>query len=72
MPIVNPRMVAKMMPSPATSSVLSRPTQNAVPYVDAAELNALSGQVDLENKSIDEVAATWIKDNESKWRAWAE
>ena len=40
--------------------------------IDAAELNALSGQVDLEGKSIDEVAAAWVEANESKWRAWAQ
>jgi len=40
--------------------------------IDAAELNALSGQIDLQNKSIEEVAAAWVDANESKWRAWAE
>lgn len=40
--------------------------------IDAAELNALSGQVDLDGKSIDEVANAWVEANEAKWRAWAQ
>jgi glycine betaine/proline transport system substrate-binding protein len=40
--------------------------------IDAKELNALSGQVDLESKSIDDVAAAWITANEAKWKAWAQ
>lgn len=40
--------------------------------IDTNELNAMSGQVDLEGKSIDEVAAAWVAANEAKWRAWAE
>jgi glycine betaine/proline transport system substrate-binding protein len=40
--------------------------------IDAAELNKLSGEVDLDGKSIDEVAAAWVEANEAKWRAWAE
>ncbi len=39
--------------------------------MDVAELNKLSGQVDLESKSIDEVAAAWVTANEAKWREWA-
>ncbi len=40
--------------------------------MDSAELNALSGQVDLDGKSIDDVAAAWVGANEAKWRAWAQ
>lgn len=40
--------------------------------IDAKELGTLGGQVDLEGKSIEEVAAQWVKDNEATWRAWAE
>jgi glycine betaine/proline transport system substrate-binding protein len=39
--------------------------------IDAAELNKLSGEVDLGGKSIDDVAATWIAANEAKWKGWA-
>ena len=40
--------------------------------LDAAELNAMSGQVDLDGKPIDEVTQAWIAANESKWMAWAQ
>jgi glycine betaine/proline transport system substrate-binding protein len=39
--------------------------------LDAKELGLLGGQVDLEGKTIEEVAEAWINANESKWRAWA-
>ncbi len=39
--------------------------------IDTKELNAMSGQVDLEGKSMEDVAAKWIADNEATWRAWA-
>jgi glycine betaine/proline transport system substrate-binding protein len=39
--------------------------------IDTNELNGLSGQVDLDGKSIEEVAAAWIEANEAKWKAWA-
>ena len=39
--------------------------------IDAKELGLLGGQVDLENKSIEEVAEAWVNANEAKWRAWA-
>jgi glycine betaine/proline transport system substrate-binding protein len=39
--------------------------------IDAKELGLLAGQVDLENKSIEEVAEAWVNANEGKWRAWA-
>ena len=40
--------------------------------IDVADLNELSGEVDLEGKTIEEVAATWITANEAKWKAWAQ
>ena len=40
--------------------------------IDVKELNAMSGQVDLDGKSIEEVAAAWVDANEAKWRAWAQ
>ena len=39
--------------------------------IDTAELNKMSGQIDLENKPMDEVAAGWVAANEAKWREWA-
>ncbi|MGQ0457788.1 MAG: ABC transporter substrate-binding protein [Hyphomicrobium sp.] len=39
--------------------------------IEASELNKLSGEVDLNEKSIDDVAAAWIAANEAKWQAWA-
>jgi glycine betaine/proline transport system substrate-binding protein len=38
---------------------------------DAKELGLLGAQVDLEGKSIEDVAEAWINANEAKWRAWA-
>ncbi len=35
-------------------------------------LNALSGQVDLDGKTPEEVAAAWIAENEATWKAWAQ
>ncbi len=40
--------------------------------IDTQELNALSGQVDLDGKSIEDVAAAWVAANEAKWKAWAQ
>ncbi|MBC8037035.1 MAG: ABC transporter substrate-binding protein [Rhizobiales bacterium] len=40
--------------------------------IDAADLNELSGEVDLQGKTIEDVAAAWITANEAKWKAWAE
>jgi glycine betaine/proline transport system substrate-binding protein len=40
--------------------------------IDTNELNAMSGQIDLDGKSIEEVAAAWVAANEAKWKAWAE
>ncbi|MGE0118383.1 MAG: ABC transporter substrate-binding protein [Dongiaceae bacterium] len=39
--------------------------------MDAKELGLLGAQVDLEGKTIEEVAEGWITANESKWRGWA-
>ena len=39
--------------------------------VASDELNAMSGEVDLEGKSIEDVAAKWVDANEAKWKAWA-
>jgi glycine betaine/proline transport system substrate-binding protein len=39
--------------------------------MDAKELGLLGGQVDLDGKTIEEVAEAWINANESKWRGWA-
>ena len=39
--------------------------------IDTAELNKMSGEVDLEGKSMDDVAAAWISANEAKWKEWA-
>ena len=40
--------------------------------IDTDVLNALSGQVDLDGKSPEDVAAGWIAENEATWKAWAE
>ena len=39
--------------------------------VSSDELNAMSGEVDLDGKSIEDVAAAWVDANEAKWKAWA-
>jgi glycine betaine/proline transport system substrate-binding protein len=31
----------------------------------------MSGEVDLDGKSIEDVAAAWVDANEAKWKAWA-
>ena len=36
------------------------------------ELNAMSGKVDLDGKTAEDVAADWIAANEAKWKAWAQ
>jgi glycine betaine/proline transport system substrate-binding protein len=40
--------------------------------IDVADLNELSGEVDLQGKTIEEVAAVWVSANEAKWKAWAQ
>ena len=39
--------------------------------IDTKVLNTMSGNVDLDGKTIDEVAAKWVADNEATWSAWA-
>ena len=38
---------------------------------EAAEMNALISQVDLDGKSLDEVAAAWVAANQDKIKKWA-
>lgn len=40
--------------------------------ISADDLNALSGQVDLDGKSIEDVAAGWIAANQDKIKSWAQ
>ena len=40
--------------------------------IEASELNRLSGEVDLDGKTIEDVAAAWVAENEATWRAWAQ
>jgi len=43
----------------------------AVNYtIDARELGLLGAEVDLEGRSIEEVAAEWVAGNEAVWREW--
>ena len=37
---------------------------------DTKELGLLAGEVDLQNKSLDDVAAAWVDANEAKWKPW--
>jgi glycine betaine/proline transport system substrate-binding protein len=34
------------------------------------EMGALVGAVDLDGKKLDDVVASWIKDNEARWKKW--
>jgi glycine betaine/proline transport system substrate-binding protein len=38
--------------------------------LDAKELGLLGAQVDLDGKTIEEVAEAWVVANESRWRGW--
>ena len=38
--------------------------------IETDELNKLAGQVDLENKTLEEVADAWVSANEAKWKEW--
>jgi glycine betaine/proline transport system substrate-binding protein len=38
--------------------------------LDAKELGLLGAQVDLDGKTIEEVAEAWVAANESRWRGW--
>ena len=40
--------------------------------ISADDLNALSGQVDLDGKSIEDVAAGWVAANQDKIKSWAQ
>ncbi|MBI1169961.1 ABC transporter [bacterium] len=40
-------------------------------HIETADLNKMSGEVDLDGKSIEDVAAEWIANNEATWQAWA-
>lgn len=40
--------------------------------ISSEESNELIRRVDVEKKSIDEVVAEWLDDNEARWRAWFE
>jgi glycine betaine/proline transport system substrate-binding protein len=40
--------------------------------IETDVLNGLSGQVDLEGKTPEDVAAAWIAENEATWKAWAQ
>ncbi len=39
--------------------------------ISVDDLNALSGQVDLENKTLDEVADAWIAKNKDTIAGWS-
>jgi len=38
--------------------------------METKELGLLAGEVDLQGKSIDDVAAAWVAANEAKWKPW--
>ena len=40
--------------------------------IDTDVLNAMSGQIDLDGKTPEDVAAAWIAENEATWKAWAQ
>lgn len=40
--------------------------------IDTAELNAMSGEIDLDGKAPEDVAAAWIAKHEAEWKAWAQ
>ncbi len=40
--------------------------------IDTKVLNGMSGQIDLDGKTIEDVAAAWVTENEATWRAWAQ
>ncbi len=39
--------------------------------MDGDEVGQLVYAVDVEGKSVEDVAMQWAKDNEAKWRGWA-
>jgi len=40
--------------------------------IETEVLNKMSGEIDLDGKSIEDVAAEWIDANEATWKAWAQ
>lgn len=38
--------------------------------VDNAEMSAMVGEVDLEGRSVEDVVAEWMANNEARWSAW--
>jgi len=40
--------------------------------IDTDELNKMSGEVDLDGKTPEDVAAAWIAAHEADWKAWAQ
>ena len=40
--------------------------------IDTAELNKMSGEVDLGGKKMEEVADAWVASHEAQWKAWAQ
>ena len=40
--------------------------------IDTDVLNAMSGKIDLDGMSPEDVAAEWIAENEATWKKWAE
>ncbi len=38
--------------------------------METKELGLMAGEVDLQGKSIDDVAAAWVAANEAKWKPW--
>jgi glycine betaine/proline transport system substrate-binding protein len=40
--------------------------------VDNQEIGTMIGEVDLSGRSVDEVVAEWIKQNEARWKMWIE
>ena len=37
---------------------------------DTKELGLLGGEVDVQGKTIEDVAAAWVQANEATWRPW--
>ena len=40
--------------------------------MDTKELGLLAGEVDLDGKTLEDVAAAWIDANEANWKAWGQ
>jgi glycine betaine/proline transport system substrate-binding protein len=39
--------------------------------ISTDEINRLAAEVDLDGRSVEDVAAEWVEKNEAKWRSWA-